>query len=111
MDEIEREFLSPRAKEVLGTLYSIRDEGAALDVAVNNAREESTSPDGTIWACADGQGFIRALVIDDEAIRDYSAEELEDLISDVMIEASGRGQAVGEELVKDFVPENFANLV
>lgn len=111
MDEITREFLSPRAKQVLGTLYSIRDEGAARTAAVNEVREESTSPDETVWACADGQGYIKALVIDDEAIRANTAEELEDLISDVMIEASGRGQAVGEELTKDIVPENFAHLL
>ena len=92
-------------------LWAIRDEGAKITEQIDDVREEGLSPDELVWACADGQGFIKALVIDNEAIVDYSCEELEDLISDVMIEASGRGQAVGLELTKNLKPENFSQLL
>lgn len=109
IEQIVRDYLSPRAQKVVSDLFKIRDEGAKISEAVNSVREEGWSEDESVWACADGQGFIKALVIDDEAIRDNSAEELEELITDAMIEASGNGQAVGEELTKDVVPETVAN--
>lgn len=111
MDQIVRDYLSPKAQEVVSTLLAIRDEGARITKEVEDVREEGLSSDESVWACANGLGFITGLVIDDEAIAENSCEELEDLISDALVEASGRGQAVGEELTKDLKPENFAKLL
>ncbi|ART74385.1 hypothetical protein BTO20_37845 (plasmid) [Mycobacterium dioxanotrophicus] len=111
MDVIAREYLSPTARKVLQDVLDIRDRGREISAQVDSVREEGKSADETIWACCDGQGFLRDLEIDDDAIAEYSAEELEDLISDAMVEASGRGQAVGEELTKELDLENIANMV
>ena len=63
--------------------------------ALAAVKAEAYSEDESVWACADGQGFVEALMIDDKAIAANTVEDLEDLISDALIDASARGQAEG----------------
>ncbi|WP_454793758.1 YbaB/EbfC family nucleoid-associated protein [Mycolicibacterium lutetiense] len=65
-----------------------------------SVKAEAYSPGESVWACADGQGFIEALMIDDAAIVASTVEELEDLISDAMLDASARGQSAGTEALR-----------
>ncbi|MEX3645229.1 YbaB/EbfC family nucleoid-associated protein [Mycolicibacterium porcinum] len=58
-------------------------------------KAEAYSADEAVWACADGQGFVEALMIDDKAIAANTVQDLEDLISDALVDASSRGQAEG----------------
>jgi DNA-binding protein YbaB len=99
LEPLLREYLSPKAQEVVRTLRTIEAEGAKLSEEIAGVKEEAFSAGEQVWACADGQGFITALMIDDDAISNSTLEELEDLISDTMIDASGRGQIRGEQLL------------
>lgn len=94
-DAFLREHLSPKALEVLTEANRIRAVAARLTEGVDAVKEEAFSEADLVWACADGQGFIRALAIEDEALT-YPIEDLEDLISDCLVDASARGQAAGE---------------
>lgn len=100
IDPSIRESLSPKALAVVQELQAHYSAGRALSEAVENVKEEVFSDDDLVWATADGYGYLRALMIDDEALSRYSLEELEDVISDVMVEASGRGLAVGDVLAR-----------
>ncbi|PQM49168.1 Nucleoid-associated protein YbaB [Mycobacterium talmoniae] len=99
VDEVLRENLSPKALGVLQTARAVQAAGAELSDAVAAVREDACSPEGDVWACADGQGFLTALMIDDAAMSRYTVEELEDVISDALVDASGRGQAAGEAVL------------
>lgn len=95
------EDLSDAAMRVFMTGYA-RERGTGSPPrrqALAAAKAEAYSPGEAVWACADGRGFIEALMIDDEAIRANSVEELEDLISDALIDASTAGQAAGAEVL------------
>ncbi|MBU8817565.1 YbaB/EbfC family nucleoid-associated protein [Mycolicibacterium goodii] len=98
IDKILEENLSPKAMQVYREARQRQAVGAKLSEDIAAVKAEAYSPNDDVWACADGQGFITALMIDDDAIVNNSLEELEDLISDTMVEASGRGQAAGEAL-------------
>lgn len=102
MESLLRESLSPKALAVLATARELQDRGARLTAAVDAVKEEVYSPDGDVWATADGQGFVTALMIDDAALTGRTVEEVEDIISDVLVDASGRGQAAGEALLSEF---------
>lgn len=81
-------FMTEFARQRLSGTVSGRQALAAV-------KAEAYSADESVWACADGQGFIEALMIDDMAITANTVEDLEDLISDALIDASARGQAEG----------------
>ncbi|ETZ55295.1 hypothetical protein MAHJHV58_00190 [Mycobacterium avium subsp. hominissuis] len=104
IDETLRDVLSPKSLAVLEGVQALQSVGTRYAESVDAVREEALSPDSDVWACADGQGFIQAIMIDDDALSGrYTLEELEDAISDVMIDASGRGQAAGEQLSRAFM--------
>jgi len=100
VDPVLREVLSPKALNVLRTVLAYGELGRRHSEELESAKEEVFSEDDWVWACADGTGYVRALLIDDDAIAQYSAEELEDVISDVLIEASERGKATGMEIME-----------
>ena len=110
MESLLRESLSPKALAVLATARELQDRGARLTTAVDAVKEEVYSPDGDVWATADGQGFITALMIDDAALTGRTVEEVEDVISDVLVDASGRGQAAGEALLSEFSDSSYVSV-
>lgn len=95
VDPLLQEVLSPKALGVLKGALGQAELGRRHSDELEAVKEEVFSGDSSVWAVSDGMGFIRALMIDDEALTALSAEELEDTISDVLAEASGRGQATG----------------
>ncbi|MGD9622313.1 MAG: hypothetical protein AB7G47_20005 [Mycolicibacterium sp.] len=101
IDPAALEHLSPKALAVVQKLQAHYAAGQWLSDAVDNVKEEVYAADDHVWACADGQGYLRALMIDDEAMASHTLEELEDVISDAMVEASGRGLARGEEFSRE----------
>lgn len=68
--------------------------------ALDAAKAEAYSHDESVWACADGRGLIDALMIDDETIARCSVDELEDVISDALVDASARGQFIGRRVLR-----------
>lgn len=104
-EEFLKAYLSPKSLAVLDEVRRLRAIGARVTEGIDAIKEEAFSDGDVVWACADGQGFIRALAIEDDAVSMYSAEELEDLISDCMIDACGRGQAAGELFLDSVAPQ------
>lgn len=98
IDPAVKEFLSPKALAVVQQLQATHAAGQWLSDAVDSVKEEVFAGGDRVWVAADGQGYLRAMMIDDEALATYTLEELEDVISDAMIEASGRGLAIGDAL-------------
>ena len=103
IDESLREVLSPKALATLEAARALERVAAAFREQIAAVRAEGVSPAGDVWSVADGEGFLVSLAIDDTALAGtYTLEDLEDVISDAMIDASGRGQAAGERLFAAF---------
>lgn len=100
VDPLLLDVLSPKALGVLKGALGHAELGRRHSEELDAVKEEAFSEDGRVWAVADGVGFIRGLMIDDEAVTAMSAEELEDAISDVLADASGRGQAAGAAICR-----------
>lgn len=99
VDETLRDVLSPKALAMLDLIRSVEHVGAQWRQSIDEVREEAFSAESDVWSVANGFGFNVGLAIDDAVLSGkYSVEEVEDLISDAMIDASGLGQAVGERL-------------
>lgn len=92
-----KETLPPSALAILSRLYTLRALAEKHREDMGKPHGEDESHDGTVWATADGRGWLQELDIEDGALSG-SPEEVEAKISDVLITASGRGQAVGEVL-------------
>jgi DNA-binding protein YbaB len=92
-------LLSPKARSVLRWAQSLRETAESVTHAIGRVQAEAFAGEDAVWACADGSGYLRALMIDDTALATYAIEDLEDLISDAMAEACGRGQAAGEAVL------------
>lgn len=103
VDETLRDVLSPKALAVLRSARELKRVGTSFSQSLDEVREEAFSDTEDVWSAANGNGFNVALAIDDAVLSGkYSLEEVEDLISDAMIDASGLGQAVGERLSAQF---------
>lgn len=103
LDDALRSVLSPKVIEVLRQTRAIEDAQAQFFRALDEAREEAFSPEGDVWSVATGKGENVALAIDDAVLSGkYTLEEVEDLVSDTMIDASGLGLAAGERLEAEF---------
>lgn len=99
-DESHKENLPQSALNLLAKAAAFK---ALADKDARNmgkAHGEDQSADGTVWASADGRGWLLELDIEDAAL-DGSPEEVESVISDVLVTASGRGQAVGDVLRRE----------
>lgn len=92
-----KDTLPPSALALLSRLYTLQALADKHREDMGKAHGEDESADGTVWATADGRGWLLELDIEDAALSG-SPEEVEAKISDVLITASGRGQAVGEVL-------------
>lgn len=88
VDPLLLDVLSPKALGVLKGALGQAELGRRHSDELESVKEEVFSEDSHVWAVSDGMGFIRGLMIDDEALTSMSAEELEDTISDVLAEAS-----------------------
>ncbi|MDM2402129.1 hypothetical protein PP613_23630 [Mycobacteroides abscessus] len=104
-EDYYREVLTPKAYAVLQEARAEAEAGEKSKAAIYGVKEDKFSDDDSVWACANGLGEIGALMIDDEAITDNSLEALEDLVSETMAAASGAGQAVGWQLVRELDEE------
>lgn len=100
-EDYYREVLSGKAYGVLQEARAEAEAGEKSKAAMYEVKEDQFSDDESVWACSNGLGHIDALMIDDEAITNNSLEVLEDLVSDAMAGASGKGQAAGWQIVRD----------
>lgn len=98
-DETLRDLLSPTALAAREVALALSRAARQHLDALAAVREEASSPDGDVWSAANGEGQLVALAIDDSVLGgQYTLEDIEDLVSDAMIDASGRGLAVGERI-------------
>ena len=98
-----RDVLSPTALGVLEAGLAAARAAESFVASLSEIRAEGCSDSGEVWAAADGQGFCVALSIADTVLLGgYALEEVEDLISDAMIDAAGAGLAAGEQLLAAF---------
>lgn len=103
LDDSLRAVLSPKVIEVLRQSRAIEDAQAQFFRALDEAREEAFSPQEDVWSAATGKGENVALAIDDTVLSGkYTLEEVEDLISNTMIDASGLGLYAGERLEAEY---------
>lgn len=101
--ETWRDVLSPTALATLQLVRKAEDVQARFVDALDSLRREAFSPDEDVWSAADGHGHVRALMIDDEVLGGkYQLEEVEDVVSNAMIDASGRGYAAGRQVEAEF---------
>jgi DNA-binding protein YbaB len=102
-EDYYREVLTPKAYAVLQEARAEAEAGEKSKAAMYGVKE--AQDEESVWACANGLGEIVALMIDDEAITDNNLEALEDLVSDAMAGASGKGQAAGWQIVRELDEE------
>ncbi len=107
--ETWRDLLSPTAIATLQMVHKAEDVQARFVQALDGVRREAFSPEEDVWSAADGHGRVRALMIDDEVLGGkYDLEEVEDVVSNAMIDASGRGYAAGRQVEAEFEAASLA---